>query len=83
MDHNNKPAKPSAFGTFISDKLGKDGKLSAEECQRRFNNILCLYCSGTGHKTADCKKAATSTSKAKACLAAVKKKRKEESPKKG
>ena len=80
--NNNKPAKPSASSTSISDKLGKDGKLSTEECQRCFNDNLCLYCGGTGHRTADCKKAATSTSKAKACAAAVKEKEKEEPPKK-
>ena len=80
--NNNKLAKPSAFSTSISDKLGKDGKLSAEEHQRCFNNNLCLYCGGTGHKTTDCKKVAAYTSKAKACAAAVKEKEKEEPPKK-
>ena len=73
--------KPSASSTSISNKLGKDGKLSTEECQRCFDNNLCLYCGGTGHKTADCKKAAASTSKAKARAAVVKEK--EEPPKKG
>ena len=72
--NNNKLVKPSASSTSISDKLGKDSKLSAEEHQRRFDNNLCLYCGGTGHKTADCKKVAASTSKAKACVAAVKEK---------
>ena len=75
--------KLSASSTSIFDKLGKDSKLSTEERQRHFNNNLCLYCGGTGHKTADCKKAATSTSKAKAHVAAVKEKKKEEPPKKG
>ena len=69
--NNNKPAKPSASSTSISNKLGKDGKLSTEEHQRPFDNNLCLYCGGTGHKTADCKKAAASTSKAKSHVAAV------------
>ena len=49
---------------------------------QHFNNNLCLYCGGTGHKTADCKEAATSTSKAKAHAAAVKEKEKEEPQKK-
>ena len=76
--NNNKLAKPSASGTSISNKLGEDGKLLAEEHQRHFDNNLCLYCGCTGHKTADCKKAATSTSKAKAHAAAVKEKEKKE-----
>ena len=81
--NNNKLAKLSASSTSISDKLGKDGKLSAEEHQRHFDNNLCLYCGGTGYKTADCRKAAASTSKANAHVAAVKEKEKEEPPKKG
>ena len=80
---NNKLAKPSASWTSISNKLGKDGKLSTEEHQRHFDNNVCLYCGSTGHKTADCKKAAASTSKAKAHVAAVKEKKKEEPPKQG
>ena len=76
--NNNKLAKPFASRTSISNKLGKDGKLSAEEHQRHFNNNLCLYYGGTGHKTANSKKAAALTSKAKACMAAVKEKEKEE-----
>ena len=59
--NNHKLAKLSTSSTSISDKLGKDGKLSAEEHQRHFDNNLCLYCGGTGHKIADCKKAAAST----------------------
>ncbi|KAI0349355.1 hypothetical protein OH77DRAFT_1582321, partial [Trametes cingulata] len=34
------PAKP------YSDKLGKDGKLTPEERQRRLANNLCLFCGG-------------------------------------
>ena len=79
---NNKLTKLSTSGTSISNKLGKDSELSAEEHQKCFNNDLRLYCGGTGHRTTDCKEAAASTSKAKACTAAVKEKEKEE-PKKG
>ena len=81
--NNNKLAKLSASSTSISNKLGKDSKLSAKECQEHFDNNLCLYCGGTGHKTADCRKVAASTSKAIAHVAAVKEKEKEEPPKKG
>src|SRR5271156_3980702 len=63
---NNKSAKPSTFAKTIADKLGKDGKLNTDERQRRFDNNLCLYCGGTGHKTAECKKATASKTKARA-----------------
>ena len=52
--NNNKPAKPSTSGTSISNKLGKDSKLSAEECQRHFNNNLCLYCGGVSARNSVC-----------------------------
>ena len=65
-NNNNKTSKPSASGSSIADKLGKDGKLTSDERQRRFDNNLCLYCGGTGHKTADCKKASASKTKARA-----------------
>ena len=76
--NNNKSAKPSTSATSgnsgnsgnsanpIADKLGKDGKLSADERQRRFDNDLCLYCGIAGHKTKDCKKAAASKTKGRA-----------------
>ena len=49
----------------LSNKLGKDGKLTSEECTCRFTNNLCMFCIGTGHKVSECQKN-TSTSKAKA-----------------
>jgi hypothetical protein len=61
----------AASGSSVSDKLGKDGKLTSGERQRRFDNNLCLYCGGIGHKTSDCKKASSSASKAKARAAQV------------
>jgi hypothetical protein len=44
----------SALTDRISDLLGADGKLKPEECQRRLDNGLCLYCSKSGHLVADC-----------------------------
>ena len=38
----------------ISDKLGKDGKLTAQERQRRFDYNLCLFCGRTGHMVKKC-----------------------------
>lgn len=40
----------------ISDKLGKDGKLTFRERQRRFDNNLCLCCGGVGHMVKECPK---------------------------
>ena len=32
----------------LTDKLGKDGKLTAQECQQHLDNGLCLLCSKSG-----------------------------------
>ena len=40
----------------ISDKLGKDGKLTPQEHQRHIDQNLCLLCSRSGHKVLDCPK---------------------------
>jgi hypothetical protein len=48
------PKKPAED---LTGKLGKDGKLTKEERQRRFDNNLCLFCGSTGHKVSDCRKA--------------------------
>ncbi|CDO69551.1 hypothetical protein BN946_scf185038.g2 [Trametes cinnabarina] len=57
------PAKPYA------DKLGKDGKLTPKERQRRFANNLCLFCGGAGHTAGACPKKTSSASKARAAQA--------------
>ena len=33
----------------LMNKLGKGGKLTAQECQRHLDNELCLLCSKSGH----------------------------------
>jgi len=40
-----KPAQPSSSN--LSNKLGKDGKITDRERQRQLDNNLCLYCSGS------------------------------------
>ena len=50
----------------LSNKLGKDGKLTPEERKRRFDNNLCLFCGGAGHAAKDCPKSTSSAAKAKA-----------------
>ena len=66
---NNKSAKPASSSgntSSLSDKLGKDGKLTPQERQRRFDNNLCLFCGGTGHTATNCPKSSSSAAKAKA-----------------
>ena len=55
----------------LSDKLGKDGKLTQAERTRRFNN-LCLFCGGVGHTAKECPKSSSSAMKAKAHAAQTK-----------
>src|ERR1700722_6272957 len=50
----------------LSDKLGKDGKLTQAECTCQFNNNLCLFCGGVGHTAKKCPKSSSSVTKAKA-----------------
>ena len=50
----------------LTSKLGKDGKLTAEERQRRFTNNLCMFCGGSGHVAKNCTRATSSAAKAKA-----------------
>ena len=41
----------------LSMKLGKDGKLTQQECQHRFEQNLCMFCGKGGHVAKDCHKA--------------------------
>jgi len=50
--------------TDISDKLGKDGKLTPQEHQCHFNNKLCLVCGQGGHIVTACLKAKPHAAKA-------------------
>ena len=52
---------------LISNKLGKNGKLTGEERECRMKEGLCLYCGEKGHVAHDCPKSAA----AKACAAKV------------
>lgn len=61
----NKPASKPTPKPY-ADKLGKDGKLTQEERQRRFTNNLCLFCGGSGHTASDCSKKSSSAAKARA-----------------
>jgi len=49
-------ANKSGKTAELSDKLGKDSKLTSEECKHRFDMNLCMFCGATGHKAKDCPK---------------------------
>lgn len=53
---NARPPAPASRSPELQGKLGKDGKLTQEERQRRFDNKLCMFCGGTGHIAKDCNK---------------------------
>jgi len=51
---SSKPKNPNA------NKLGKNGKLTPEERDRRFKLQLCLFCGNAGHKVTECPSAKNS-----------------------
>jgi len=52
----------------LTNKLGKDGKLTADERKQRLDNNLCMFCGGTSHFMDNCPK---KTKKAKARTVAI------------
>jgi len=71
----NKSAKPASASTSstpkalnLNTKLGKDGKLTAEERQRHFDKKLCLFCGGPGHSAWDCTKLTSHAAKGRAAM---------------
>jgi hypothetical protein len=61
--------KSAAGKPDLTDKLGKDGKLTPEERKRRLDGNLCLFCGNAGHSVSDCRKKAASLAKAAAAKA--------------
>ena len=53
------------------NKLGKDGKLTSEERERRKANNLCLFCGQSGHSVNNCPKSSSNASKTKARASAL------------
>jgi hypothetical protein len=62
----NNSATPPKPTPEYANKLGKDGKLTTEERNRRILHKLCLFCGRPGHVAADCDKSTSLASKAKA-----------------
>ena len=81
QNSGNNSGKPASSGNSaaLSDKLGKDRKLTPQERQCRFENNLCMSCGRTGHTAKDCPKSSSSASKAKAHAVQAKGKDKESS----
>ena len=59
---SNNNSAPQEKTSYLSSKLGKDGKLLPKERQRHIDQGLCLLCSAKGHMVKDCPKATTSGS---------------------
>ena len=51
-------------GPDLTRKLGKDGKLTLQECQCCMDNSLCLFCGKTGHVAKECPKLTAVTTRA-------------------
>ena len=55
-------------GPDLTRKLGKDGKLTPQECQHCMDNSLCLFCGKTGHIAKECPKLMAITAWARATV---------------
>ena len=55
-------------GLDLVGKLGKDGKLTPQEHQRRMDNSLCLFCGKTGHIAKECPKSTAIAARARAAI---------------
>ena len=61
------PENPKPVPDFVG-KLGKDGKLTPQERQRRMDNSLCLFCGKTGHIAKECPKSMAIAARARATV---------------
>ena len=64
-NNNNQKSLNTTTLPDLSSKLGKDGKLLPEECQRRIDQGLCLLCASKGHMIKDCPRSSSSNTKAR------------------
>ena len=56
------------LGLDLTGKLGKDRKLTPQECQHCMDNSLCLFCRKTGHIANECLKSLAITAQAHATV---------------
>ena len=75
---NNRNKSPSSSSSALKSTtskapshLGKDGKLTEEECQRCIKEKLCMFCGQPGHMAKDCPKSTSKSAKTKARVAKV------------
>ena len=63
---SNLTQKKSDKTAKLLEKLGKDSKLTADERKHRFDQGLCMFCGGSGHKAKECPKSGSRAAKARA-----------------
>ncbi|KAG6326414.1 hypothetical protein ID866_12675, partial [Astraeus odoratus] len=56
LDKTPKASSNNSSAPDLSNKLGKDGKLTAAEHKRHFDLNLCMFCGGNGHFSDKCPK---------------------------
>ena len=56
QNKGNSPEPKKTSTPDYASKLGKDGKLTPQERQRRIDKNLCLCCGASGHRASDCPK---------------------------
>ena len=61
-------SKPAGKAPDISDKLSRDGKLTSEERQRRFDKGLCMFCGASGHLAKECPKSGSREAKGRTAV---------------
>ena len=71
--------KSKSASNLLTNKVGKDGKLTQQERQHHFDNKLCMFCGGAGHTANNCPKSSSSASKAKGQAASASNSSKKES----
>jgi len=54
--------QPNTPRVDLSSKLASNGKLTSNECKKRLENNLCLYCGAGDHKLDSCPKKQTTVS---------------------
>jgi len=62
--------QPNTLQVDLSSKLASNGKLTSDECKKRLENNLCLYCGAGDHKLDSCPKKQTTVSP-KGCSASA------------